>query len=291
MKPTKTFIRTLWGTPQKAQRRSKINNDFKLVLDNPNEPDFKVYTFGKNNHQQLVDLGFNSELVSSKPFILGQERNGKKVHQYGHKLVAIREALKDYDEVVLLDWDCVAALPVPTYFWDTMRKKEAVQAILRGYMRTKCDWRDKERRKRACASFVYMRDCKLASKMVKYWKAHPHFAEEAIISRFTDDIVGGWQGRDKYWQLFEPDFFALATNEVPFQPYTYEQLKTKERCFLHVNKLLRYSIFREVKKKKANGVKESKALADTLEHHLFSLFGRYEKEQFIHPNPKKRKKR
>jgi len=232
----RAFVRTLWGesSVRKYGRRLKMNNDIKLLLRDNYRVPFKTYVFGQDNFDYLVDLGFDCKLINKDPYLW----KGKidNYHQYGHKLLVLREALKDYDEIVFLDWDCMAVRDIPDDFWDEFYKKEVIQASMRTYKRTVAYWRKKDKRKRACASFVYIRDKKLAADMFTTWKREPLRAEEQIISKYADEMIGGWQGVQAYWDKFEPNYFLLEKGEIPFYPYSYDLLESKEIVFLHFNK-------------------------------------------------------
>jgi hypothetical protein len=234
------FIRALWGETgykninKTLARRDKVGNDVNMVKWNDNAPDFKTYVYGEDNYKFLVDQGFDCRLVSKKPILYSKEGNG--AHYYTHKLTVLREAMKEFDDIVFLDWDTVAGIPVPKDFWDVLRAKGSIQAILRGYKQTKCPWRKADRRQRPCASFIYVGDQQISKDLVQIWKKKRHLSEEQIIALYTDDVVGGWQGRDVYWEKFEPDFFALCKGEVPFQSFSTERLRSKNLAFIHLNK-------------------------------------------------------
>jgi hypothetical protein len=53
------------------------------------------------------------------------------------------------------------------------------------------------------------------------------------ISKFTDDLVGGWKGTEKYWELFEPMVCNLTTVKKNRSAFTDEELAAKDICFEH----------------------------------------------------------
>jgi len=265
---SKIFVRGLWGYEDRKEyvykRRKKISNDILLVQHNPFEQPFVTYVFGEDNYKFLIDEGFDCRLVDKNPMIWGHDR--LKEHQYGHKLKIFQAATEEFNEIVFLDWDCMLAKPIHKNFWDIMGKKQEVQAILRGYKSCVCMWRKTDRRKRACASFVYVRGEEVGKNMFDMWYSgfdkyksvkSRRLSEEQIISLYTDKIFGGWQGVRTYWKNFEPNFFLLGKHEVPFQPYPNTWLLKKKRCFVHINrqnsgsaiKMLRQSNLTDVEKK------------------------------------------
>ena len=268
------FVRGLWGIYNKEwiyKRRYKMDNDVELLMNNPYSQPFKTYVFGTDNYKYLVDKGFDCKLVDEKPILYGYENT--KQHAYGHKLRIFKEAMNDFDEIVFLDWDTQLAKELPENFWEVLGQKASIQAIIRGYKKTKCPWRKKDKRKRPCASFVYINDKKIADEMMEMWEKRSKMAEEQIMAKYTDDMVGGWKGIEKYWELFEPDFFVLGRNEVPWNIFAIDLLKTKNICFTHLNKKRSGNIL-----KKIRGLKDKARIEDLvkagLQDQLNTVFGR-----------------
>ena len=232
------FIRGLWGIHTQEteimERRYKIDNDIKIVGLNKIEMPFVTYVFGTKNYDYLVKRGFECKLVDKEPLLW--DHSDRKIHYYGYKLKVLVEAMKDYDEIVFLDWDCLLAKPLPQDFWEVLGRKSSIQAILRAYKKRKYGLREKDKRKRPCASFIYLRDKKIADQMYNYWLENKQMAEEQVMAKTMDDLMGGWKGVDKYWELFEPDFFVLGKNAVPFNCFSLDLLKTKNRCFIHLGR-------------------------------------------------------
>jgi len=226
------FVRSLWGIHDHQgrrlyKRRSKIDNDIKLLKMNPwNEP-YVCYTFGEDNHKYLLDEGIDSRLVDKKPIVWDMEKE-----QFRHKLEAFDQGMNDFDEMVFLDWDTLPTKPLPKDFWEVLGKKRSFQAILRIYHRKKATWRKDEQRKVPCASFVYCRDKAVTERLCEMWEQRGRpWSEEIIMARYMDEALGGWQGMDVYWDNFEPDFFYLDECIL----FSREQYKTKNRCFKHLN--------------------------------------------------------
>ena len=226
------FIRTLWGeydsSDKNKLRRKKMENDIRLLLRNPNKVDFKTYVFGEDNLKFLIDQGIEDcELIDKKPIVWDMG-----TQQFRHKIEAFKIGIEEFDEIVFLDWDCQAIKPIPIDFWDVLRKKEKIQAIMRMYKRRKAYWRKEDQRKIPCASFVYINDKDVGKDLVEMWnKMKKPWSEEIVMMRYMEEINGGWKGIEDYWEKFEPDFFVLDEGYI----YSKELLKTKNLTFKHYN--------------------------------------------------------
>jgi hypothetical protein len=226
------FVRVLWGIYDHQgrrfyKRRTKMDNDIKLLLKNQYSKPFMTYVFGEDNFKFLKDKGFNCKLVDKKPIVWNMDKE-----QFRHKLEAFRLGMQDYDEIVFLDWDCHPVAPLPRNFWKVLGQKDPFQAPLRMYHRRKATWRRGDQRKIPCASFVYFRDKQIPQDLVDLWeKLNRPWSEEIVMARYFDGLMDGWKGLDEYWDRFEPDFFYLDEGRV----FTPEQLKSKNRCFRHFN--------------------------------------------------------
>jgi hypothetical protein len=230
----RAFIRGFWGIDNKTDRvlsrRNKVLYDTEFVKLNKYANPFVTYVFGKDNYDILTKKGFNCKLVSDEPVLYHKDKTSELyngAHYYTHKLHVFREAMKDFDQIVFLDWDCIEIKKTPDDFWDILAKKYPIQAILRSYKHVKCPWRKIDKRLRPCASFVYIADKTIPDKLFELWEERKDLSEEQIIALYTDGLVGGWKGIETYWEKFEPVFFKLQN--------TYKE-KEKNICFLHFNK-------------------------------------------------------
>lgn len=228
----RSFVRTLWGiydnTRRFYQRRSKMDNDIKLLLNSQYNHQWRTYVFGEDNLKFLQDNGVKDcVLVDKKPYVWDMD-----TQQFRHKLEAFRCGMQDFDEIVFLDWDCQPERDLPNDFWETLRRKNSLQAIIRMYARKKAYWRKSDQRKVPCASFVYINEKSIADDLIKTWEdMGSPMSEEVPMAKYMDDKIGGWKGIDAYWDIYEPDFFVLDEGYV----YTKEKLATKNRCFGHYN--------------------------------------------------------
>ena len=237
------FIRTLWGEydsqDKNKLRRKKLDNDIELLLKNPYRVNFKTYVFGENNYVYLQDHGIdNIELIYDRPIVWDMG-----TQQFRHKIEAFKRGIEEFDEIVFLDWDCQAIKPLPENFWNTLREKEKIQAILRMYKRKKVSWRKEDRRKIPCASFVYINDKDVGQDLVSLWeKMNKPWSEEIVMMKYMEEINGGWKGIEDYWEKFEPNFFVLDEGYI----YSKEKLNIKDLVFKHYNQ-------RQVRRKLQNG--------------------------------------
>ena len=99
------IIRVLWG--------NKINHEIPSLPLLENE---LVYVWGEENNQMLLDKGYKTRLLSSYMF------EGEYNH-FGKKLFALNQALEEFDEVLLLDWDCYLLKPLDDHFYNTLKEK------------------------------------------------------------------------------------------------------------------------------------------------------------------------
>ena len=226
-------MRALWGiydnSNRMIKRRYQMDKDMSKIKANQfNEP-FVVYVYGKENYEMAKAKGFDCILVDENPapFDLVKE-------QYRHKLELINYAMQNdgYDEMVFLDWDCVPQKKLPEDFWQVLGKKEIIQCNLQQYHRRKCLWRGKkDTRKLPNAGFVYLRGKQVAEDILKAWDTRrcKGPSAEPAIALVMDEMSDGWQGMEKYWDLYEPDFCNLWKCSV----YPKDRLDTKNVSFIH----------------------------------------------------------
>ena len=235
------FVRGLWGIYDDRhhfKHRRKLDNDIKLLKHNMYAQPFKAYVFGEDNYKYLVDQGFDCKLVDKKPIVWDMDKE-----QFRHKIEIWRCGMEDFDEIVHLDWDTQLIKPLPSDFWEVLEQKASVQAILRIYHKSKAKkWREVDKRKVCCASWVYMRDKNIPDELIAQWEEMGRpWSEEEVLSKYTDGLVGGWKGIEKYWETFEPPYFTLEGGCKVFDD---ELLATKDVCYQHfcpkeVNRILK----------------------------------------------------
>jgi len=230
------FVRALWGIHEHEgrrfyKRRTKQDDDIRLMMKNPYVPESKVYVFGEDNYAMTQELGMDAVLVDKRPIIWDMD-----TEQFRHKLEVFNRAMEDFDEIVFLDWDTIPIKPIPDNFWDVLGEKDAIQANLIQYRRRKAVWRGRtDSRKLSCAAFVYCRDKKITEGMIETWEelGRP-WSEELVMARHIDKINGGWQGKEYYWDHHEPHWFSMPQIYWSYSP---ERIRNeKDRLFHHFNK-------------------------------------------------------
>jgi hypothetical protein len=227
------FIRGLWGifdsTNRFTNRRFSVAKDIENIIINKfNEP-FRTYVMGRENYELVLKSGIkDAVLIDEIPF-----RFDLKKYQYRNKIEIIMNAMENdgFDESVYLDWDCVPQKAIPINFWEEMGKKEVFQANLQCYHRRKCCWRQSNIRAVPNGGFLYIRDKMLPRMAAQKWEELGRGDnDEPSWAKVTDDMIGGWQGKEKYWELFESMFSNLHRGSYFDQSY----LNKKENvCFIH----------------------------------------------------------
>jgi hypothetical protein len=225
------FMRTLWGEYDNShritQRRELMDGWLGLIKRNQYNAPFITYVFGEENYKVVQDLGFDCKLIDKNPLPFDAIKA-----QYRHKLEAMRYAFDEdgCDELVHMDWDVFPTKELPDDFWETLGKKGHIQSCLQQYKRKKCFWRkDRDKRKVSNGGFVYMRDKTAPSEIIKIWERKPGPSMEPAMSRYLDEQMDGWKGREYYWDHHEPDFCNLHKDSV----YASDKERNKNICFIH----------------------------------------------------------
>jgi hypothetical protein len=247
------FIRGLWGVYEHQdrrfyKRRTKLDKDMEMVRLNQNSEKHITYVFGKDNYKYLVDNGFEARLVDKRPIVWDMDKE-----QFRHKLEVLHQGMQEFDEIVFLDWDCTEAKPLPDDFWEKLRAKAKIQAVLRMYRRRKIFWRGTDHRKMPEASFVYINEKSVTSELNELWETMGRpWSEEIVIAKYMDNLSGGWQGLEHYYENYEPFFATWGSCKIP-SPQALEE----GYQYLHINEQAVSKVL-----KKANG--NSKRLTELL---------------------------
>ncbi|MFA7219303.1 MAG: hypothetical protein WC119_02205 [Synergistaceae bacterium] len=212
----KSFIRCVWGSRDLhkedhfAKNFSALQNEYITVSKNPYmRKDFIVYTLGEDNHKHLEDLGFNSFLVDKSNHLFDPNRR-----IWLHKVYLMEAAMRDFDEIIYLDWDTQPFKPLPPTLWDDLRKKDSFQAPLFKYCSVKMPHRDNPKNERFAArvlpsgAFVYISDKSIPTKLMTYEKQEglrDRWLDEIYYGAYTDEIYGGWKSIQFYRDHFEPE--------------------------------------------------------------------------------------
>lgn len=234
----KGFIRALWGEyiedgHRAIRRREKIDLDIEKreiqreKIDKDDQIDFLTYVMGEDNLKRLESQGHECRLVSK-----GSSMYDLVEHQYRHKLECIRVAMEEdgYDELIFLDWDCVQIKKLPEYFWENQKEKGTFQANLQSYKCRIAGGRKIDKRKVPNGGYMYIGDKTLPSKAIEQWEEKKISNDEPAWAKVTDNMHGGWQGVDFYWDNFEAMYCNLARNSA----YLPDRLVEKsDVCFIH----------------------------------------------------------
>ena len=242
------MIRVLFGTKGEkytwSGRRGHINKEILYIKDHELTSDFRVYVFGVDNYSQLIDLGLDCVLLDKKPLVLPPRK------ALLHKVLALEAAFDDFDDVVLLDWDCIPIVKLPNNFWDILRSKDVIQAPLckaRGGVHL---WRQHRYANKLTMGgcFVYMRDKSVASTVLDWaLNNYPYdigqkWLEETYYCRYVEELMGGWESTgerwdykmDEYLKRFEP--LLCQVNHCAYY-HTIDEIRKKSGvmpCFEHV---------------------------------------------------------
>jgi hypothetical protein len=111
MNTTIKIVRAIWANAGSTHVFNEI----------PKTPTFNnqvVYVWGEDVERYIKQLGYETRLVKDNRFA------EKENTEYGRKLIALDLALKEFGEVLLLDWDCYILRPLEGKFYDYLLSKE-----------------------------------------------------------------------------------------------------------------------------------------------------------------------
>lgn len=228
------FIRAMYGDC--TTLANNIRKDIDRAISVDNNPDYVTYVFGEENFKFAKEINVNPVLLDKNPFI-------KDVAQYRfwHKLYIYNYAMNvdGYDEIVFIDWDCIPTRKLPNDFWEVLGKKEKIQGCSYSLVQQMCKWRGHRSQKWVNGSntsinsgFLYMRDKAVPPVLLNIWEENKclnQVNDEAPISYYIDQMMGGWVGLEKWWDLFEPEWCNLEKKAS----FPRERLNTKNICFVH----------------------------------------------------------
>lgn len=180
-------------------RRAKIDADINKIITRKNLmplEDFTVYCMGENNYRQIKTLGFNAVKAFEEPCMFPLE-----TEFYRNKLELIRYAMQHTNEPCLyLDWDCVPEKKV-----ENIKIEGSIKANLEIYNAKKCYWRQEAQRQIPNGGFLYINNINILEGIIKTWEnVIDKVNDEVAIMKYLDELHGGWIGRDKYKELYEP---------------------------------------------------------------------------------------
>jgi len=110
MHTTVKIIRAIWAN-------TGSENVFSQIPKIPTIKNQVVYVWGEDVNSYIQSLGYETRLVEDNMF--SEEDNT----EYGRKLIALDFALKEFGEVLLLDWDCYILRPFDDKFYSHLSQK------------------------------------------------------------------------------------------------------------------------------------------------------------------------
>jgi len=112
------IVRVIWG-----ENPHTMNE----IFQKPIFEDETVFVWGIENQKYLKKLGYKTYLMSEH---ISHPEYSTRLLQYLHKVKVISEANKQFDEFILLDWDCYLVKPLDETFYNILRSGNDVQMPL-----------------------------------------------------------------------------------------------------------------------------------------------------------------
>ena len=212
-------IRCLFGT---SDRRVKVGDDIQRLKKVKYPLDSICYTYGKDNHQYLIDNNIKSVLLCDEDMMFADDQ------YWAHKLYVWQVASKTYDKFFYIDWDVLLMRPLPNTIGHLLKGKKFL-ASLRCYVNQKVTWRNDHKRKVPCASFMYFTK-NIADELYNLWidMGKPR-KEELVLAKYTE--LDGKLDLDYYYNMYEPKDLFILKNHTPFKDVKGVNLDTYYRHF------------------------------------------------------------
>jgi hypothetical protein len=110
------IIRTYWGS------NTKTINELPPFPIYPAQE--VVYVWGIENEKRLKSIGYETRLVSNDPLSHPDYPYFSTYPtQYGNKLISLKLALEEFEEIIMLDWDCYILRPWDHQFYTYLNSK------------------------------------------------------------------------------------------------------------------------------------------------------------------------
>lgn len=166
------IIRTFWGDVHSMGTRY-TDQIIEAINDKLDEV---VYVWGIENFNYISNLGFDCKLVSEEPYDYSIASN----HTFWdhrsliHKLKCVDMAVKDYGEIVFVDWDCRKLKDLDDSFYQTLINGNELQVPLYVYPKHALGWLIELTKKEDTNEFFI--------KLDKFMKLHSYeFGDNYII--------------------------------------------------------------------------------------------------------------
>lgn len=226
--PKRGFVRTLFGAPENW-RWERMEREIAREAANPflGRDGFVVYAMGEENERNLLRLGLTVEMVDRLPVIY------ERKNFYRNRMVLWVEAMKAFDEVIFLDWDCYPVKPIPVDLWDRLAQKSEIQAPLYMYKTPRCPWRTgMDAHLVPNGGWVYLRRKDAPQRIFQHWDRFPDIdLDESVMASWMDQEYQ-WSGSVDYYRRFEPYCISLTRTR---RIYGGSVIQDKEDIFQHIH--------------------------------------------------------
>lgn len=160
-------------------------------IKNAPEHNEVVYVWDIQTKNMLEARGYETRLMEEDPF-------GMDGFVYGRKLQAFNEALKEFGEVLLLDWDMKFLVPIDDEFIEELRSAPSgIQIPLYAQEGATYGWEHEGVRYSPCFCFVYCNRPELGPQLLRTQQNHhisgcveehcmAHWAKKYSLDEFID---------------------------------------------------------------------------------------------------------
>lgn len=236
------FLRLLFGDSA-IDNFASVLEEVKWCFAQPYQPEPCLwFAYGIENAAFLQSCGIEPILMDSESFCRFGSDAPERAHHHATirynsscwrmKYPCIRYALERFSECVYLDLDTVLTEPLPADFWERMGQGACFQATLQSNHRKRSSWRmkqtwpgkgpvDEDSRKTPAGAVLYFRGLDPIDRLLRLYAERPFEFDLHILSRLTDELMGGWKGWHRYKELgFEPYCHSLGKfeNRQLFKP-------------------------------------------------------------------------
>ena len=223
------IIRGVWdGEPG---RRCNLEEAISTSAKNGDTVD-RVYCYGKRNAKLLKKYGYNSILMSKQP------RTIKAINSHWmHKDQILCRALKEFDQILWIDWDVHQTKKLPTDFWAELSNGSSFRSSLvvqrtpnkgawwrmpNNSVHREVEWQPNgtspiTNEKKAIwaakllpsGGYLYLRGQDTAKLLLETHNEFPTWNGQPTMALAMDRWHGGWIGASGYKKLgYEPrDYF------------------------------------------------------------------------------------
>jgi hypothetical protein len=113
------FIRILWGDFNRYESQ--------IIEAKNDELNETVFVWGKDNLEKLTNLGYECVLIDEEPYDYTIADNHTFINHKSliHKIMGIGLALKQFDEVIFVDWDCRKIKEIDDRFFELIKSRNS----------------------------------------------------------------------------------------------------------------------------------------------------------------------